>query len=70
VTKQVIDDKFAGGVLTFDIKNGGIGYSDKAGNLTDDLKAAADKYSTAIADGVFTVPQTEAEFSAFVAPAL
>jgi basic membrane protein A len=70
VTKQVIDDKFAGGVLTFDIKNGGIGYSDNAGNLTDDLKAAADKYSKAIADGVFTVPQTEAEFSAFVAPAL
>jgi basic membrane protein A len=41
-----------------------------AGNLTDDLKAAADKYLEAIKNGTFVVPSTEAEFDAFEAPAL
>lgn len=70
VTKNVVDGTFEGGVFTFDIANNGIGYSDNAGNLTDDLKAEADKYLKAISEGTFTVPQTEAEFNAFVAPAL
>jgi len=70
VAKSVVDGNFQGGTLTFDAKNGGVGYSDKAGNLTDDLKAAADKYLEAIKEGKFVVPQTEAEFDAFEVPSL
>lgn len=70
VTKEVVDGTFTGTIHEFNIANNGIGYSDNAGNLTDDLKAEADKYLEAIANGAFTVPQTEAEFNAFVAPTL
>lgn len=70
VAKEVVDGTFTGTIHTFDISNNGIGYSDNAGNLTDDLKAEADKYMEAIKNGEFTVPQTEAEFTAFTAPTL
>lgn len=70
VAKSVIDGKFEGGVKEFKIANDGVGYSDKAGNLTQELKDAAEKYKTAIKDGKFTVPQTEEEFNAFVVPSL
>ena len=70
VGKEVVDGVFKGGLHIFDAKNGGVGYSDNAGNLTDDLKAAADKYLEAIIAGKFVVPQTEAEFNAFEVPEL
>ena len=70
VAKSVVEGNFQGGTLVFDAKNGGVGYSDKAGNLTDDLKAAADKYLEAIKAGTFVVPSTEVEFNAFEAPSL
>jgi basic membrane protein A len=70
VAQSVIDGTFESGTIVFDAKNDGVGYSDLAGNLTDDLKAAADKYLEAIKAGTFVVPATEAEFDAFEAPAL
>ena len=70
VAKSVVDGEFKAGINVFDIKNNGVGYSDKAGNLSDELKAEADKYQAAIAEGKFVVPQTEDEFNAFEAPEL
>lgn len=70
VAKSVVDGTFAGGVNVFDSKNDGVGYSDDAGNLTPELKEAADKYFAAIKEGKFVVPATAEEFDAFVAPEL
>ncbi len=70
VAKSVVDGTFKGGVLTFNIANGGVGYSDNAGNLTPELKEAADKYMNAIKEGKFKVPSTEEEFNSFQAPTL
>lgn len=70
VVKTVVDGAFKGGVLTFNIANQGVGYSDNAGNLTPELKEAADKYSKAIGEGKFVVPATEEEFNSFQAPTL
>lgn len=70
VVKSVVDGTFKGGVLTFNAANDGVGYSDAAGNLTPELKEAADKYLNAIKEGKFTVPSTEEEFNSFQAPTL
>ena len=70
VAKSVIDGTFTGGTTVFSAANDGVGYSDLAGNLTDELKAAADKYLEAIKAGTFVVPATQAEFEAFEAPSL
>lgn len=70
VAKTVVDGNFTGGVNVFDSKNDGVGYSDDAGNLTPELKEAADKYFAAIKEGKFVVPATAEEFDAFVAPEL
>lgn len=66
----VVNDTFEGGVTVFDLKADGVGYSDNAGNLSEDLKAAADKYADAIKEGKFAVPATADEFEAFEAPEL
>ncbi|WP_430885701.1 BMP family lipoprotein [Fusibacter sp. JL216-2] len=68
--EAVQNDTFEGGVSLFDLKANGVGYSDDAGNLSDELKAAADKYADAVKDGTITVPATMDEFEAFEAPAL
>ena len=68
--KAVQEGNYTGGVTVFDLKADGVGYSDNAGNLTDELKAAADKYTDAIKAGTFAVPGTQAEFDAFEVPAL
>lgn len=68
--KAINDGTFEGGVTVFDLKADGVGYSDNAGNLSDDIKAEVDKYSEAIKEGKFTVPQTQEELDAFEVPAL
>ncbi|MBN2898064.1 MAG: BMP family ABC transporter substrate-binding protein [Clostridia bacterium] len=68
VGQSVIDGNFEGGVHLFSIANEGVGYSDNAGNLTEEQVAAAEKWKAAIATGAFVVPQTEAEFNAFEVP--
>lgn len=68
--EKVEKGTFEGGITTFDLASNGVGYSDDAGNLTDELKEAADKYKEAIANGEFSVPSTEEEFNSFEAPEL
>ncbi len=70
VGKTVVEGTFEGGVKVFSIANDGVGYSDNAGNLSDEQVAAAEQWKQAIAEGTFVVPQTEAEFTAFEAPEL
>lgn len=69
-SEMVKKGTFKGGVYTYGLDDEGVGYSDEAGNLTKELKDAAEKYKKAIIDGKFEVPQTEAEFNAFQAPQL
>ena len=66
--EKVVNGTFEGGVTVFDLKADGVGYSDNAGNLSDELKAAADKYAEAIKAGKFVVPATMDEFEAFEVP--
>lgn len=70
VAKAVKEGKFEGKVYTYGLKEEGVGYSDKAGNLSQELKDAAEKYKKAIIDGKISVPKTKEEFEAFEAPEL
>ncbi|KPU26464.1 hypothetical protein TR13x_09900 [Caloranaerobacter sp. TR13] len=70
VAKAVKEGKFEGKVYTYGLKEEGVGYSDKAGNLTQELKDAAEKYKKAIIEGKIIVPKTKEEFEAFKAPEL
>ncbi len=70
VGKSVVDGNFEGGVKLFSIANDGVGYSDNAGNLSEEQVAAAEMWRMAIAEGKVVVPQTEAEFNAFEVPEL
>ncbi|NTW72554.1 MAG: BMP family ABC transporter substrate-binding protein [Eubacteriaceae bacterium] len=65
VTKTIVDDKFVAGSTELGLKEEGIGYSDKAGNLTKDLTDMADKYKAAIVAGDFEVPFDKATFDVF-----
>lgn len=68
--EDVVNGDFEGGVHRFDIANNGVGYSDEAGNLSQELVDAADMYKEAIANEEFTVPSTEEEFNSWTAPGL
>ena len=68
--KKLKNDNFESGIVRFNLENDGVGYSDDAGNLTDELKQTADKYKAAIKNGEFEVPQDKEEFEAFEAPEL
>lgn len=70
VGKSVVEGTFEGGVKVFSVANDGVGYSDNAGNLSDEQVAAAELWKKAIAEGKFIVPQTEAELAAFEVPEL
>ena len=56
--KSVVDGSFQGGVLTFNLKNGGVGIA--AGNLSDDptIDAEVQKVSQEITSGQLTPPAT------------
>lgn len=71
ITRSVVEGKFEGGkVYTFDVTNDGMGYSDNAGNLPEDVKAVMETHKQAMIDGKIVVPKIEAEFNAFEAPQL
>ncbi|SDZ26712.1 nucleoside-binding protein [Proteiniborus ethanoligenes] len=71
ITKTAKEGTFEGGkVYTFDVSNDGMGYSDNAGNLPEDVKAIMETHKQAIIDGKIVVPKIEAEFTAFEAPQL
>lgn len=56
VTK-VSDGTVAAGVTTYDLSNGGVGYS-KSGGKVDDISAQLDEFATQIQSGQITVPTT------------
>lgn len=64
----VSQDKFKAGITVYNLKNGGVGYSDDAGNLTDDVKAKMDAFSKKIIDGTIKVPNDRDGFDTFTAP--
>jgi basic membrane protein A and related proteins len=70
VTKSVVEGTFAGGNLEFGLKEDGVGYSDKAGNVPADIAAKADAYKASIVAGDFAVPFDKATFDAFVPPVM
>jgi basic membrane protein A len=66
--KQVVDGNFKGGILTYDLKSGGIGltlYPDRTPVEVGDL---ARGYEKAIIDGAIVPPTTDEELTAFVVP--
>lgn len=65
----VSQDKFKAGATVYNLKNGGVGYSDDAGNLTDDVKAKMDEFSKKIIDGTIKVPNDRDGFDTFTVPA-
>ncbi len=66
IIKSYADNAFGGGkAIELGVKEDGVGYSDNGNNLTDEYKAAADKYKTAIIDGTVVVPATREEMDAF-----
>lgn len=66
IVKAYADNAFKGGqVIELGVKEDGVGYSDGGKNLTDEMKAAAEKYKAAIIDGTIVVPSTREELDAF-----
>jgi len=70
VTKAVVDGTFEGGNLEFGLAEDGVGYSDNAGNVPEDVAAKAEAYKAAVVNGDFEVPFDKATFDAFVPPVI
>ena len=70
VTKAIVDGTFDGKDIVYGLKEDGVGYSDKAGNVPAEVSAKADTYKAAIIAGTFAVPFDKATFDAFVPPTL
>lgn len=68
--KAAYEGTFEGQVLTFGLAEDGVGYGDGGDNLTEELKAAADKWAEAIKAGTFVIPITREEVETFEAPVL
>ncbi len=54
--KNVVNNQFQGGALTFSIANGGAGYAIDNFDLPADLKTELDKIEGQIHDGTLTPP--------------
>lgn len=63
-------DKFKAGEKVYTLKENGLELSDKAGNLTQDMKTAISKWSQAIKSGQFTVPYSKSTYASFKIPKL
>lgn len=68
--KAAFEGTFEGQLMTFGLAEEGVGYGDGGENLTDELKAEADKWAQAIIDGEFVVPATRDDVEAFEVPTL
>jgi basic membrane protein A len=64
------EDSFEGGIYAFGLAESGVGYSDNAGNLSDEQKRIADQYVEAIINNTFHVPATQPEFEKFEIPSI
>lgn len=68
VIKAYTDNAFKGGAANateLGLKEEGVGYSDGGKNVSAELAAVVDKYSTAINDGTIKVPGTREELETF-----
>lgn len=68
--QSFLDGEFEGGVYRFGLDFEAVGYSDKAGNLTEEAKAQADFYAAAILAGDIYVPENREQFEEFKVPDL
>lgn len=68
--KMELDQSFKGGIKTYGVANGGISLGTAGGNITPELQAEYEKWQKAIIDGTVKIPKTEADLSAFTAPAV
>jgi basic membrane protein A len=67
-SKAVVEGTFDGSDFEFGLEVDGVGYSDDAGNLSEELKTTADMYKTAIINGEIMVPYDMETFEAFEVP--
>lgn len=68
IISSVSQGKFKAGITAYNLKNGGVGYSDDAGNLTEEVKAKVDEFSKKIIDGTIKVPNDRDGFDTFTVP--
>ncbi len=66
ISKAVKDGTFAGGVVMYDINNGGVDVAPTQDLLTDDMKAAVEEAKAALMDGSIVVSTTSAECPEFI----
>ena len=67
-TQAIVDETFDGSNYEFGLSVDGVGYSDLAGNVTEELATQVEMYKAAIIDGTIMVPQDKVEFDAFEVP--
>ncbi len=60
--QSFMDGEFEGGVYEFGLDFEAVGYSDEAGNLTEEMRLTADGYAAAILAGDIYVPENREEF--------
>ncbi len=66
ISKAVKDGTFAGGIVMYDINNGGVDVAPTQDLLTDDMKAAVEEAKAALMDGSIVVSTTSADCPAFI----
>jgi basic membrane protein A and related proteins len=64
--KSIVDGTFKTGPVEFGLKEYGVGYSDKAGNVSDETTAIVKRYEKAIRNGSVIVPYDEETYSEFL----
>lgn len=69
-TREVVEDRFEGGVLDLGLANGGVGLASPGDMVPADVMAVVDRYSEAIIAGDIVVPTTRDELEGFEAPAM
>ncbi|SHI95418.1 nucleoside-binding protein [Dethiosulfatibacter aminovorans DSM 17477] len=67
-SKAIVEGTFDGSDFEFGLAVEGVGYSDNAGNLSEEIKTTADMYKTAIINGEIMVPYDLETFEAFEVP--
>ncbi|MFZ7130826.1 MAG: BMP family lipoprotein [Eubacteriales bacterium] len=65
LAKAVVEDTFENPQIMLGLREDGVGYSDEAGNLSEDIAAVVDKFKEAIIDDAFEVPFDKATYDAF-----
>lgn len=67
-TASIVDGTFDGSNMEYGLAVDGVGYSDEAGNLSEELKTTAEMYKTAIINGEIMVPYDLETFENFTVP--